>query len=78
MILDRSQQEIVDIRGERALVLAGPGCGKTHILAQRIIAAHGRDDVAFDDMVCLTFTNRASREMTRRIDAECGYSPDVH
>lgn len=76
MILDRSQQEIVDIRGERALVLAGPGCGKTHILAQRIIAAHGRDDVAFDDMVCLTFTNRASREMKRRIEAECGYSPD--
>lgn len=76
MILDRSQQEIVDIRGERALVLAGPGCGKTHILAQRIIAAHGRDDVAFDDMVCLTFTNRASREMKRRIEAECGYRPE--
>lgn len=75
MILDRSQQEIVGIKDERALVLAGPGCGKTHILAQRIIVANGRDGVSFDDMVCLTFTNRASREMNKRITAELGYRP---
>lgn len=75
MILDRSQQEIVAIKGEHALVLAGPGCGKTHILSQRIIAANA-DGVPFDEMVCLTFTNRASREMNRRITAETGYKPD--
>lgn len=75
MILDRSQQEIVAIKGEHALVLAGPGCGKTHILSQRIIAAHA-GGVAFDQMVCLTFTNRASREMNRRISAETGCKPD--
>jgi len=76
MILDRSQQEIVAIKGEQALVLAGPGCGKTHILAQRIISAHCRDGVDFGDMACLTFTNRASREMNRRIVSELGYSPE--
>lgn len=76
MILDRSQQEIVDISGSHALVLAGPGCGKTHILARRIIEARSRDAVDFADMACLTFTNRASREMNRRILAELGYMPD--
>lgn len=74
MTPDRSQQEIIGITDEHALVLAGPGCGKTHILARRIIAANAAG-TSFDDMACLTFTNRAAREMNARIVAELGHKP---
>ncbi len=63
---DKDQQAVIDLRGGRHLVLAPPGCGKTFILAERIIQAHARG-VDYADMVCLTFTNRASRGMRDRI-----------
>lgn len=63
---DRDQQAIIGLHGGRHLVLAPPGCGKTFILAERIIWAHARG-VDYSDMVCLTFTNRASRGMRDRI-----------
>ena len=75
MHTDRFQEQIITLSGVRALVLAGPGCGKTHLLTRRIIHAHAVDGVPFEKMICLTFTNRASREMNSRIRAEFGYSP---
>ena len=62
MPADSSREHIITLSGRRALVLAGPGCGKTHLLSQRIIHAHAVDGVPFEKMICLTFTNRASRE----------------
>lgn len=47
-------------------MLAPPGCGKTFILAERVIQAHAHG-VDYSDMICLTFTNRASRGMRERI-----------
>lgn len=75
MALDNSQQEICDIRDRTALVLAGPGCGKTHILALRIFRANAELGIPFSDMLCLTFTNRAAREMNERIAGLMGYVP---
>lgn len=71
---DRSQQRIVELSSGAALVLAGPGCGKTHILARRVnhAAALG---VPFDRMLCITFTNRAAREMKSRITTYTGKAP---
>lgn len=66
--LDESQRKVVSARGGYHLVLAPPGCGKTHTLAERICYAHDHG-VGYDDMLCLTFTNRASREMINRISA---------
>lgn len=64
--LDDCQREVVQARNGYHLVLAPPGCGKTHTLAERIYYAHDHG-VPYDDMLCLTFTNRASREMLNRI-----------
>ena len=63
---DDSQQAVIDIAEGRHLVLAPPGCGKTYILAERVIQAHSQG-VPYSDMLCLTFTNRASRAMRDRI-----------
>ena len=48
-------------------MLAPPGCGKTQILTERIRHAHNSEGVAYADMLCLTFTNRAARGMVERI-----------
>lgn len=63
---DKSQQEVIDICEGSHLVLAPPGCGKTDILADRINQAI-TNGIAPHDMLCLTFTNRASRGMLARI-----------
>lgn len=64
--LDESQRPVVLAQDGHHLVLAPPGCGKTHILASRVRWAHSHG-VGFEDMLCLTFTNRAARGMINRI-----------
>ena len=63
---DACQQEVIAASGGWHLVLAPPGCGKTQILTERIRRAHA-DGVAYADMLCLTFTNRAARGMSERM-----------
>ena len=69
--LDKYQIPVVEASQGYHLVLASPGCGKTHILAERIRYARERG-VKYEDMLCLTFTNRAAREMTNRIQKVVG------
>ena len=63
---DKLQQKVIDICNGFHFVLAPPGCGKTDILADRISQAI-KNGVSPKDMLCLTFTNRASSEMLSRI-----------
>lgn len=69
---DESQQRVIDAEGGYHLVLAPPGCGKTQILTERVRRAHDAG-IAYTDMLCLTFTNRAARGMQERI---AGYIAD--
>ena len=65
------QQKVIETQQGINLVLAPPGCGKTHILAERIARAlEGGREV--EDMLCLTFTNRAARGMRERIRLRLG------
>ena len=74
---DERQREVIDAGEGYHLVLAPPGCGKTEVLAERILRAHQRG-VAYGDMLCLTFTNRASRSMRERIEQMVKYLEDNH
>lgn len=65
--LDEDQRVVVDLNKDYNLVLAPPGCGKTRILAERVVNAV-KSGVNVKDMLCLTFTNRAARGMKDRID----------
>ena len=65
---DASQQYVINLQEGPHLVLAAPGCGKTQILTERIRKALERG-VAVEDMLCLTFTNRAARGMMERIES---------
>lgn len=68
---DKHQLEAIGISGGHHLVLAPPGCGKTDILAERIVQARERG-VDYSDMLCLTFTNRAAKGMAERIEERTG------
>lgn len=68
---DSDQIKAIEAKDGYFLVLAPPGCGKTDILAERIACAR-RAGVSGDDMVCLTFTNRASRGMRNRVAERVG------
>lgn len=70
------QQAVIEAFGGHHLVLAPPGCGKTAVLAERIVWAHSHG-VAFEDMACLTFTNRAARGMRERILARLGQAGNI-
>ncbi|MBQ2345386.1 MAG: UvrD-helicase domain-containing protein [Prevotella sp.] len=66
---DESQRRVIGAYNGYHLVLAPPGCGKTQILTERIQHAHVEYGVEYEDMLCLTFTNRAARGMLERIRA---------
>lgn len=68
---DKEQQKAINANGGYYLVLAPPGCGKTDILSERIVQAKEKG-VDFDEMLCLTFTNRASRGMRDRVKEKVG------
>lgn len=83
IVFDDDQKRVIKAEGGKFLVLAPPGCGKTEILSERIIRAR-RSGVRLEDMACLTFTNRASWEMLRRVreklgeDVEKVYIGNIH
>ena len=68
---DKEQLAAINANGGYYLVLAPPGCGKTDILSERIVKAK-QQGVSFDEMLCLTFTNRASRGMRDRVKEKVG------
>ena len=71
-VFDEKQQEVINFNSGCALVLGAPGCGKTDILSHRVLRAHQVCRIDYRDMLCLTFTNRASREMKERIRTTIG------
>lgn len=71
-IPDGTQQAVIDFNHGYAIVLAAPGCGKTESLSQRILKAHKDYCVPYSEMLCVTFTNRASRDMKDKVKEVVG------
>jgi ATP-dependent helicase/nuclease subunit A len=65
--LTSQQDAAVNRRGVSVILASGAGCGKTHVLTERYLS-HLRDDYAeVNQLVAITFTDRAARQMRDRI-----------
>jgi DNA helicase-2/ATP-dependent DNA helicase PcrA len=66
-LLNEEQREVVEAGDGPLLVIAGAGSGKTRTLTWRV-ARLLHDGLAADSLLLLTFTNKAAREMLRRVE----------
>jgi ATP-dependent helicase/nuclease subunit A len=66
-----AQREAIETRGRRLLVSAGAGSGKTRVLVERFLKLLEENaDWQVSDIVAVTFTEKAAREMVSRIRRE--------
>jgi DNA helicase II / ATP-dependent DNA helicase PcrA len=65
--LNPAQKQAVTAGDGPILVMAGPGSGKTRVLTQRIAYLIAYEGVRPYQMMAVTFTNKAAREMGHRV-----------
>ncbi len=70
--LNQQQQAAVEHFTGPALILAGPGTGKTRILTERIAYLVEHRNIQPESIVAVTFTRQAAREMQKRLVQRLG------
>lgn len=66
--LDDGQRRAVEYGKGPLLIVAGPGSGKTMVLTERVRHLVGSGKAGPEEILCLTFTDKAAGEMRRRLE----------
>lgn len=72
MLINREQQRVIDEVEQNILLLASAGTGKTNTLAYRVAHLIEGGYAKAENILCLTFTNKAANEMKDRIQSLVG------
>src|SRR5262249_24566838 len=67
LMLTPQQQQAVSCRDVSVVLSSGAGCGKTHVLTRRYLSHLEQDGAEVGQIVAITFTDRAARQMRERI-----------
>ena len=67
--LNSEQQTAIEHNNSPLLVIAGPGSGKTRVLVERVIYLVKEKELKPSQIICLTFSEKASKEMKNRLES---------
>ena len=67
--LNEAQIEAVEHKDGPALVVAGPGSGKTRVLTHRVGYLISEHKTHESQILCVTFTNKAAEEIKSRVSS---------
>src|SRR6185369_1564314 len=71
--LNKEQKEAIKHRNGPLLIIAGAGTGKTTVITERIVHLIKKQEVNPQNILALTFTEKASQEMVERVDVALPY-----
>ncbi len=71
--LNKEQLEAIKHKGGPLLIIAGAGTGKTTVITERIKYLLFSKKVKLSEILALTFTEKAAREMEERVDVAMPY-----
>ena len=74
---DEYQRDAIEYNGNKLIINAGPGSGKTFVLIERVKYLVNKLGVSPESLLIITFTDKAAEELRDRLMHESGLNIDL-